>query len=199
MLSKLLKDILKFKPFSECFLDIGCGNGEFLKVIKKNKSIIGVGVEYSDSAIEQCHNIGLGCLKHTALKSIKDSTYDVITMLDVIEHLKYPREYLKEVYRLLKPGGLLIVRTMDTIKGQYRKAEENWSMFSSQHIWYFNHNNLKKLLKEYKFKFINCKPYDSTVAHFFLSMLQIPAYIFGERKSPRFGDIFDYWFIKEGK
>jgi 2-polyprenyl-3-methyl-5-hydroxy-6-metoxy-1,4-benzoquinol methylase len=72
------------------------------------------GVEYSDFAAEKGRQNGLD-IKTGALEGsgYPDSYFDVITMLDVLEHVTSPKDVLKEANRILKNGGMLVVNTPD--------------------------------------------------------------------------------------
>lgn len=123
---KIVKSRLEFygslfdavkKSLSETlkFLDIGCGRGEFLELAK----VCGFeveGVEINRIYVEICQNKGFK-VYHTDglsfLKNTPDEQYHIISLIHVIEHLKfeYLLELLSEVYRVLKPGGILILET----------------------------------------------------------------------------------------
>lgn len=92
-------------------LDIGCGNGFMLKALKK----IRPDAEYFglDNALELVRGTKkrLGGQRHFVHASanrplpFKDRSFDLIVCTEVIEHLKQPKSLLREIRRLLKPGG----------------------------------------------------------------------------------------------
>lgn len=92
---------------------------------------------------------------------LKTGYYDVVKLRGVIEHLEKPREVIKHIHSLLKPGGVLAVLTMDMdsrfarIKGKdYYMIDENY------HITYFTLDSLKLLLSSEGFKVVDVlKPY----------------------------------------
>ena len=98
-------------------LDCGCGNGENLIGIINSfphfKKYIGI--DNYLPAIESCRKhfknniefVHADCLS----MPIKDKTIDVIISNQVIEHIRQYNEYLLEIKRVLKPGGLLILST----------------------------------------------------------------------------------------
>lgn len=97
-------------------LDVGCGTGEFVA-----QALLqcwdAVGIESSrmaaDFASEHNHlpvyNAVLGCAPFEA------GSFDVVTLLDVLEHLLNPRQEISQVYELLKPGGIVVVRVPNTL------------------------------------------------------------------------------------
>ncbi len=92
-------------------LDVGCGFGFFLSEMKERGWEV-VGVEISQKAIDHARNIpGLtihpGPLEKVVLP---DHDFDVVSGFYIIEHLPDPMAFLKECHRILKPGGILLLR-----------------------------------------------------------------------------------------
>lgn len=91
-------------------LDIGCGTGMMLKELSECR--LNVGVDLSFQALLHCKKRGLRNVTLADLRQpipFKSESFDIITMLDVLEHLDDDRFALKEVYRILKPKGLFIL------------------------------------------------------------------------------------------
>ena len=95
-------------------LDIGCGYGFFLELALQRG--------WHVNGVEPCKH----ARAYAASKSLKvdpgdlfaqaykDEMFDVVTLFYVLEHLPDPLRYLKEVNRILKPGGLLLARVPHT-------------------------------------------------------------------------------------
>lgn len=90
------------------FLDIGCGRGEFLKGFI-NCGVNGHAVDQSSAAREYCPEAEL---RNSDLENdgipYPDNFFDVVYSKSVIEHFHYPERLIKEMYRVLKPGGVAI-------------------------------------------------------------------------------------------
>ncbi len=92
-------------------LDIGCGYGHFLQVMK-DKGWVSVGVDIDKDAVRKVREE----LKIEAWESavedapLSDNSFDAITMGLLLEHLPYPERTLIRCRQLLKPGGILYVR-----------------------------------------------------------------------------------------
>jgi len=92
-------------------LDVGTGFGFFLAEMKK-RGWDATGVEISKKAMDYAKDI-LGLTIHPGpleKVSFPDNHFDAVTGFYVIEHLPNPIVFLKECYRILKPGGLLLLR-----------------------------------------------------------------------------------------
>jgi len=92
-------------------LDVGSGLGFFLSEME-NRGWEVTGVEISQKAMDYARNV-LGVTVHTGpLGKIgfPGNHFDAVTAFYVIEHLSDPMAFLKECYRILKPGGLLLLR-----------------------------------------------------------------------------------------
>ena len=92
-------------------LDVGTGFGFFLAEMKKRGWDV-TGVEISKKAMDYARDvlgltIYLGPLEKVGFP---ESHFDVVTGFYIIEHIPNPVVFLKECYRILKPGGLLLLR-----------------------------------------------------------------------------------------
>jgi len=89
-------------------LDVGCGTGGNLEMLAKFGAAEGVDV--SDDALEFCRQKGLKVQKGLAEKMpFADENFDVVTALDVIEHLDDDVAGLREMFRVLKKGGKTLI------------------------------------------------------------------------------------------
>jgi len=86
-------------------LDVGCGTGANLQMLGAYG--VAEGVDVSDEALEFCRARGLAKVKHGAAESLpyEDASFDLVTALDVVEHLDDDDAGLKEMQRVLRPRG----------------------------------------------------------------------------------------------
>ncbi len=92
-------------------LDVGTGFGFFMNEMKKNGWEV-TGVEISEKAIEYARAV-LGLTVHPGpleKANFPNQHFDVVTAFYVIEHLPDPMTFLKECHRILKSGGVLLLR-----------------------------------------------------------------------------------------
>lgn len=98
------------------WLDFGCGAGAFLKYLRERGSFHGRPLDLSGHDVGSYADLlkskdGFRILDLDELSREPDARYDVISMIEVIEHLPSPLEPLALISRLLKPGGLLLLTT----------------------------------------------------------------------------------------
>jgi len=96
-------------------LDIGCGGGLFLSLLKQDGADV-IGIELSDSRAQYAKSKhGLEIDKHPIEHDFWQSGYtnhfDAVTLWDVIEHVNYPYEALQSSANVLKQGGILAIDT----------------------------------------------------------------------------------------
>lgn len=92
-------------------LDVGSGFGFFVAEMKQ-RGWEAAGVEISQKALDYSREV-LGLTVYSGpLEKVEfsDDHFDAVTGFYVIEHLPFPRAFLRECYRVLKPGGLLLLR-----------------------------------------------------------------------------------------
>jgi ubiquinone/menaquinone biosynthesis C-methylase UbiE len=91
-------------------LDVGCGSGHFMLTAKRALGLDVYGVEPNsfDTAFAAKHSLNIfrGTLEQAAFP---DNSFDVITLNHVFEHLPEPHSALRELRRILKPTGTLII------------------------------------------------------------------------------------------
>ncbi len=102
---------LKGKSFKPLVLDAGCGNGNYVIDEFKERILRACGVDLDETFTAK--NICLDEIKHSDLAAIPypDNTFDCAVSLWVLEHLQNPTDVLKEINRVLKPGGYFIFCT----------------------------------------------------------------------------------------
>ncbi|MBF0444851.1 MAG: class I SAM-dependent methyltransferase [Magnetococcales bacterium] len=130
---KLLYDIF-FKQVSDLplnqltCLDVGCGRGEFLAYLIRAGAKDIYGFDFSQTAIKESHDCLRELVPPDKINNIKcgsieqpdlypDNFFDLITMMDVVEHLNphLLASGLKNIQRWLKPGGRLVIHTFPTL------------------------------------------------------------------------------------
>ncbi len=104
------KEVLKLTSHESTIVDIGCGReASFLRSLSSCvKKTYGIDLEISETIID-----GNMLIMHGDAEAIplRDHSVDVITLINVVEHLHDPKRVFLECKRILKPGGSLVLIT----------------------------------------------------------------------------------------
>jgi len=92
-------------------LDAGCGTGALLDHLERWPDVEVYGLDFSGQALAYTRQRGHCRLVQGDLTCLPfpDGTFDVITALDVVEHIREDEGALREVNRVLRPGGVFLV------------------------------------------------------------------------------------------
>lgn len=128
-------------------LDVGAGSGILVEEARA-MGFDAVGVEPSRDLQDKASKLGLpvyhGVLPHPEL----EGPFDVITIIDVIEHVPNPVEILQLAKQLLAPDGILVVITPDRSSMVARMMQRRWWHYRVAHIGYFDPATLTRALEE---------------------------------------------------
>lgn len=104
-------DALKHLPEGSQLLEIGCGNGFFLKRLKSQLGLNPLGIELNTEAANAAREQGLDVLEMrlSDLAARQATPFDAVCAFQVLEHVPAPLTFLQEALALLKPGGLLLL------------------------------------------------------------------------------------------
>ncbi len=129
------------------FLDIGCATGMLLEEMKgKGWKVQGVEVctaSASWGSTQRGVEIFPGTLDEAGFP---DKSFDVIHFSHLIEHVNFPRKFMAEVARLVKPAGWVLVTTPNTDGWQARWFGPQWRSAIADHLYLFSRSNLAQLL-----------------------------------------------------
>ncbi|RLC64679.1 MAG: hypothetical protein DRI01_02965 [Chloroflexi bacterium] len=153
-------------------LDIGCGEGFFLFNASR-AGYITKGIELSQDAVEYARReFGLDVeAKPFEELRFPEDHFDIITLWQVLEHVPYPRVILKEVHRILKPGGLLVASTPNIEGIPAKILGKRWWNIRQLHINQFTLKTLSTILRKVGFKNISSVSYKESIS---LLMLLLP-------------------------
>ncbi|AWG20842.1 methyltransferase [Flavobacterium faecale] len=145
-LKNKLNLINELQPSKGSILDIGSGTGDFLNVTKEN-GWKAIGVEPSDRAKNIALSKGIEFVNATL--ELQDHSFDVITMWHVLEHVPDLDFQVKELKRLLKPSGSLIIAVPNFKSFDARHYKEFWAAYDVPiHFWHFSKKAIQKLFEK---------------------------------------------------
>lgn len=127
-------------------LDVGCGPGLLLDEARR-RGYVTVGLEPWDAArASACDGLGLDVRAESLEEFSAQEAFDVITMIDVLEHFADPVAAIERCYRLLAPDGVLCVVTPDAASRSARLAGRRWWGLVPAHSFLLRHQTLLELL-----------------------------------------------------
>ncbi|MDP2653132.1 MAG: methyltransferase domain-containing protein [Candidatus Omnitrophota bacterium] len=147
-------------------LDVGCMTGILLEFLRScpGREISAEGVEPSGWAAGVCRDKGLsvtqGCFEDVPLPA---GEYDAVTMFDVLEHVPFPRIFLRKAREILKPGGLLLITTPDFGSLYRRLFRRHYWFIEAMHLHYFTRPTLKALLEKGGFRVLRVQRHDKVL------------------------------------
>jgi 2-polyprenyl-3-methyl-5-hydroxy-6-metoxy-1,4-benzoquinol methylase len=140
---------LKQPATSARLLDVGCGTGWFLEVAKDQGYMV-TGVEIGKE-LAQYTSKKLGVTVHTVPLTELPATevFDVITLFDVLEHVRDPGALLESLREHLNPGGigLLFTPNLDSV-GITILREFSSLIMPAEHLFYFTPTSLRRMIEE---------------------------------------------------
>jgi SAM-dependent methyltransferase len=137
-------------------LDVGCAGGFFM-LAAKQRGWTPRGFEISEHAAAYARDkLGFDVTvgDFSALEP-EPATFDLITMLDVIEHLPDPMQGLRNAAATLAPGGALFIATPNFAGLPARAQGANWGLIEPEHhLYYFTPDTLGKMLEKAGFEIV---------------------------------------------
>lgn len=136
-------------------LDIGAATGFFLDIARR-RGWKAYGVEASDYAAGVARSKGLDVMTGVLEDyPAAPDFFDAITAWDVIEHLHCPRNTIRRMNAVLKPGGLLAINTPDSGSALAQVLGVKWHLVvPPEHLNLFHRKSLRRLLEENGFQVV---------------------------------------------
>lgn len=155
-----LKRIVHYNPAilssSPKLLDLGCAMGFFMEEAKK-AGFDPYGLDVSEYAVSKAKKLFPNHVFVSPVENLSHlsnlSNLDVITMFDLIEHLKDPRLALQKIKKVMSKNGVLVVQTGNVSSLWARLQRKNWHFFAPpQHLHFFSRKTITDLLNQSGFE-----------------------------------------------
>ena len=146
-----LQLIKKFVP-SGNILDIGCATGYFLEAAKTlHYEVYGIELSEYSSSIAKA-KFGEDSIFNGKLEDSKFTPgfFQIITMFDLIEHVRSPEETLLNASKLLDKTGAIVITTPNVSSISNFVMGKRWAHYKKEHFFYFNLKSLRYLSKKTK-------------------------------------------------
>ena len=133
-------------------LDIGCGTGSFLGLMKK-KGFKVYGIESNPNARNICIESNLEVL--ATLSELPSKSFDTISLWHVLEHLPLPENSINIYHDLLQPTGLLIIAVPNFESHDRYHYQQDWAALDvPRHLWHFTAQGLIKTVQKIGFDLV---------------------------------------------
>jgi ubiquinone/menaquinone biosynthesis C-methylase UbiE len=129
-------------------LDVGCGTGRFLSEMQCCGWEVQGCEPRQEAALKAESALGKPILRSAFAPGLfKASSFDLVTMWHVLEHLPRPLQALKEVHRILKPAGWLVAMVPNIASLEFRVFRQAWfPLEMPRHLYHFSPSTLVQML-----------------------------------------------------
>jgi 2-polyprenyl-3-methyl-5-hydroxy-6-metoxy-1,4-benzoquinol methylase len=129
----ILNTVSKYHPLKGKLLDVGCATGLMVEYAQA-QGLDAEGVDYSAWAVDQARRRTGGRCRQLSFDEATaadfDSTYDIITMHSVLEHLADPERAMQLLFKLCRPGGVVYVETLNADSLMHSIMGEDWGGYT---------------------------------------------------------------------
>ena len=157
---ELLGTISKFREMTinHRLLNVSAGSGEFIVALHEQFPSVEIStIEIAEEAASLVKNrifpdVLIGREAEVCTKISRH--FDIITVLQTLEHLYNPLQTLMELYRLLKPGGILFVTVpnINSYQVLLRGIDNNYCFSNEPHLQFYSRKSLEVLLAKAGFR-----------------------------------------------
>jgi 2-polyprenyl-3-methyl-5-hydroxy-6-metoxy-1,4-benzoquinol methylase len=162
--ARFWKDLEKYRQTGK-LLDVGCSYGFFLEEAQRQSwRVMGVEPAPDQGAWARQH-LGLQVVEDLEGRELEPHSFDVLTLWDVIEHIEEPHNFLQRCHKLLRPGGLLLLKTPNA-EGLLKKnpwwlrpylalyRQLVYPANPAQHLYHFTPQVTRRILRETGFSVV---------------------------------------------
>ncbi|MEW6457255.1 MAG: class I SAM-dependent methyltransferase [Acidobacteriota bacterium] len=141
-------------------LDVGTATGIFIN-LAKSKGFNATGIEPSKWSVEKAKEIyGIELIQEDFLDyEFGNEGFDVVTLIDLIEHTPYPEKVVEKTHNILKNKGVIVIVTPDVFSPVAKILGRRWWHFRPAHLVFFTKKSLTKLLELNGFKILKIRKY----------------------------------------
>ncbi len=148
------RDFYRFKRvrkylYGSSVLDVGCGYGDFLKLINPNHQI--GGTEVNKERVDYCNQVlGQNAIRLANLDErldFEDNSFDTVVCLEVLEHLEDPEKALKELVRVARKRVIITIPFNEKIRYVLCVHCARYTPYSG-HLHSFNKENIRGIIPD---------------------------------------------------
>jgi 2-polyprenyl-3-methyl-5-hydroxy-6-metoxy-1,4-benzoquinol methylase len=146
-----LTKIERFKKPKSRLLDFGCGIGVFMKTARQQGwKVRGLDISKKDLQIARANQLEVSNRKARVIDKYRNM-FDMCSMFDTLEHLKYPVNALTDIYKMLKTGGRIFIDTGNVGGLVTFFGKKTPFLHNEGHIFFYSKKSLIYLLEKVGF------------------------------------------------
>lgn len=153
---QMAADFLRSTPGARDVFDVGFGAGTLLHAFRK-LGLNAAGNEVNDYAVRMLRGQGFEVTETPTRLLGLHARYDMVTMLDYLEHTYTPFDDLLTVHAMLRPGGMLHLKTLYLGCPPHVAKGELWQLFGMGHFYYFTPQVLEGMLRNAGFDIVDMR------------------------------------------
>lgn len=139
------------------WLDVGCGDGA-LVMTAGDYGFAAIGLDTQAETVTRIRELGFNAMQHDFMTLKVEVVLDVLSMMDVLECIPYPREALRKAAQVLRPGGVIVISMPDLTSSSWKimdaaNVNPYWQGIESYHN--FNRERIVKLLNDSGFEVVD--------------------------------------------
>ena len=147
----IIKRLNKMPKPGNKLLDIGAASGIFVKLAEENE-YSAEGIEPSSQlAREAKERFGVNIIEGTIDDYDAKTQFDIVSLLDLIEHVNDPSDFIRRVSPHVRKGGILVIVTPDIKSIPARIFKNKWWHYRTAHVNFFSLESLTYLMEKYGF------------------------------------------------
>ncbi|MBK5195695.1 MAG: methyltransferase domain-containing protein [Proteiniphilum sp.] len=151
-------------------LDIGCGTGYFLNAAKE-KGFTVSGIEKDEKAREKAiTRFKLDVKEETGFFATDQTSFDVVTLWHVLEHLEKLNESIEKMVDILTPDGTMVIALPNHRSFDAKWYKEKWAAYDTpRHLWHLTPDTLERLLAKHNLSVV--KKYRMPLDAYYVALL----------------------------
>lgn len=139
------------------WIDVGCGDGA-LVMTAADYGFTTLGLDTRAETVIQIQELGFSAMQHNFMTLRFEVVPDVLSMMDVLEHIPYPREAVCKAAQVLRPGGVIVLSMPDLASSSWKamdaaKANPYW--MEIEHYHNFSRDSVIALLNDSGFNVVD--------------------------------------------
>jgi SAM-dependent methyltransferase len=138
-------------------LEIGAGSGGFVRVALSRGWEVDA-TEISESGLQALGKTGATVFAGDLVAGhYRDAQFDLVVLLEVIEHLPAPLDLVRVMGRITRPGGILVLTTPNFNGLSRRYLGIRWRVIDPEHLGYFTPSTLLRLLRDVGYRSVRVR------------------------------------------